>query len=427
MTIAIEDRVKDTTTTTGTGALTTAGAVTGFRSVASVLTVGQSRHFAVVSASGTEWEVGRYTYSAANTLTRTEIFASSNGGAAVNFSAGPKTILLTFSAAQIAKLASADDATTSTIADLTAARALIEEGGQTKRIALADLITQMGSTPSDLTSAGTLQGTDVITVRRSGVDYQTTLASVLAYIVANGGGGSGVSAPGQVTGLTSTATTSSSVSLSFTAPGSGGAPTDYIVEYKAASSGTWLTFSDGTSTATTPVVTGLSASTSYNFRVSATNSGGTGPVSSTYTVSTAAASGPTYILTSSGAAGAFPSSSSSITPGYATELVRIYVKTAGNAVPAGVNFMWSTSSTVAPTTYSATNVDVAHTQDRRIGIKAGGWSGSGDSYYGLWQPDGTLYAWGAAGTYYLWIITDDGFSAPYDNGTGTPIGWVLTA
>lgn len=99
-------------------------------------------------------------------------------------------------------------------------------------------------------------------------------------------------APAQVTGLTLGTPSSNSQPLSWTAPSNGGsAITDYLIEYKATSSGTWLTFSDGTSTSTSTTVTSLSASTSYDYRVSAINAVGTGTASSIVTGSTAASGG----------------------------------------------------------------------------------------------------------------------------------------
>lgn len=97
-----------------------------------------------------------------------------------------------------------------------------------------------------------------------------------------------IAPPGQVTGLTIGTTTSSTVALSWTAPSNGGTPTDYIIEYKESSSGTWLTFADGTSTTTSTTVTGLTASTAYDFRVTATNSAGNGTASSTASTTTSA-------------------------------------------------------------------------------------------------------------------------------------------
>lgn len=68
------------------------------------------------------------------------------------------------------------------------------------------------------------------------------------------------------------------VSLSWTAPLSIGdsAITDYVVEHSPTGAGTWTTFADGTSVATTATVTGLTNGTVYDFRVSAVNTQGTG-------------------------------------------------------------------------------------------------------------------------------------------------------
>jgi cellulose 1,4-beta-cellobiosidase len=89
-------------------------------------------------------------------------------------------------------------------------------------------------------------------------------------------------APSAPTGLTATAG-NTQVSLSWTAPYNGGAAiTDYIVQYRTtAGPGTWTTFADGTSTATTATVTGLTNGTGYDFHVAAVNSIGTGAYSST--------------------------------------------------------------------------------------------------------------------------------------------------
>lgn len=74
-----------------------------------------------------------------------------------------------------------------------------------------------------------------------------------------------------------------SVALAWSAPTASPAVTDYVVEYKLAAAPTWSTFADGVSTTTAVTVTGLTNGSSYNFRVSATNSVGTGPASSVAT------------------------------------------------------------------------------------------------------------------------------------------------
>lgn len=82
-------RVRETTTTTGTGTYTLAGAVTGYRTFASVMSDGDTVDACI--RLGANWEVGRYTFSA-GTLARTAVLASSNADAAVDWVAGTKDI-----------------------------------------------------------------------------------------------------------------------------------------------------------------------------------------------------------------------------------------------------------------------------------------------------------------------------------------------
>lgn len=94
----IADRVRETTTTTGTGALSLS-AVTGFRRFSAVGAADDTVFYAVSSEGSSEWEVGLGTIGASNTLARTTVLASSNAGALVNFSAGAKQVFLTDPAA----------------------------------------------------------------------------------------------------------------------------------------------------------------------------------------------------------------------------------------------------------------------------------------------------------------------------------------
>lgn len=98
-----EDRILESSTTTGTGAFTLAGAVTGFRTFASVMAVNDTCWYAIwgVDGQGTptgQFESGLGTYSALNTLTRTTVLESSAAGAAVTFSAGTKYVAITLTA-----------------------------------------------------------------------------------------------------------------------------------------------------------------------------------------------------------------------------------------------------------------------------------------------------------------------------------------
>lgn len=92
------DRVKDTTTTTGTGAITLAGvAPAGYQTFATAFGSDVGRAvFYVIELAG-EWEVGQGTFNGTTTLARDAVvYASSNGNALVNFSAGTKNVFCTF-------------------------------------------------------------------------------------------------------------------------------------------------------------------------------------------------------------------------------------------------------------------------------------------------------------------------------------------
>lgn len=96
MPLVVRDRVKETTSTTGTGTLTLAGASTGFQSFAAVGN-GNTTYYCIVDNSTGAWEVGIGTYtSAGTTLSRTTILSSSNSGSAVNFAAGLKDVFVTY-------------------------------------------------------------------------------------------------------------------------------------------------------------------------------------------------------------------------------------------------------------------------------------------------------------------------------------------
>jgi len=105
------DRVKDTFTTTGTGTLTVANsAPTGYQPTSTVGN-GNSSYFVAYDSTGANWEAFAGTYTASGTvLSRDTILASSNGGAAVSWAAGTKTLELDFPAARITACIKADRA-----------------------------------------------------------------------------------------------------------------------------------------------------------------------------------------------------------------------------------------------------------------------------------------------------------------------------
>jgi hypothetical protein len=97
MALIVADRVKEVTTTTGTGTYTLGGAVDGFQVFSAVTVDTDTVYYAITD--DTDWEVGIGTIGGTQTtLARTTILSSSNSGSAVNWGAGTKNIFLTYPA-----------------------------------------------------------------------------------------------------------------------------------------------------------------------------------------------------------------------------------------------------------------------------------------------------------------------------------------
>jgi hypothetical protein len=92
----LQDRVKETTTVTGTGTATLLGATTGFQSFA-VVGNANTTYYCIADQGGANWEVGIGTYTASGTtLARTTVLSSSNAGSLVAFTAGIKDVFVTY-------------------------------------------------------------------------------------------------------------------------------------------------------------------------------------------------------------------------------------------------------------------------------------------------------------------------------------------
>ena len=118
MALVINDRVKETSTTTGTGTLDLAGAVQDFEGFVAGIGTGNTTYYSIVNAGTGEFEVGigTVTDAATDTLSRDTILSSSNGDAAVNFTAGTKDVFCTLPASKsVVKDASGNISTSGTI------------------------------------------------------------------------------------------------------------------------------------------------------------------------------------------------------------------------------------------------------------------------------------------------------------------------
>jgi hypothetical protein len=138
MALVLNDRVKETTTTTGTGALTLGGAVTGFETFGTGVGNSNTTYYAVTLGGSAEFEVGLGTLNSdSTTITRTTVISSSNSDSAVNFSAGTKTIFCTIPASKSVFLDASGNVSVG--ADLSVGDDLTIEGG------LIDLRSNSGS------------------------------------------------------------------------------------------------------------------------------------------------------------------------------------------------------------------------------------------------------------------------------------------
>jgi hypothetical protein len=98
MALVLKDRVRESSSTSGTGTITLAGAATGFDSFASIGD-GNTTYYAIIDTIAGEWEVGLGTYTASGTtLSRDTVLESSNSDTLVNFAANTKDVICTYPA-----------------------------------------------------------------------------------------------------------------------------------------------------------------------------------------------------------------------------------------------------------------------------------------------------------------------------------------
>ena len=98
MALVLLDRVRETTLSIGTGTITLAGAVAGYQPF-SAIGDGNVTYYTIYDTTTNDWEVGIGTYTLfGDTLSRTTVLSSSNGGSLVSFAAGSKEVFVTYPA-----------------------------------------------------------------------------------------------------------------------------------------------------------------------------------------------------------------------------------------------------------------------------------------------------------------------------------------
>lgn len=107
MALQIQDRVKQLTTSSGTGDMIVSSGVVGYKAFSQVCSVGDTFYGCIVAVDSSgaptgEWESGLFTYKAANTIERTVVHSSSStSNAKVVFAAGTKQVFLDLTAYQV--------------------------------------------------------------------------------------------------------------------------------------------------------------------------------------------------------------------------------------------------------------------------------------------------------------------------------------
>ena len=101
MAFVINDRVKETSTTTGTGTFTLSGATTGFETFSSAIGNANTTYYTIHTQNAAQFEVGIGTVGA-GTLARDTVISSSNSDATVDFTAGTKDVFCTMPASKVA-------------------------------------------------------------------------------------------------------------------------------------------------------------------------------------------------------------------------------------------------------------------------------------------------------------------------------------
>ncbi len=170
MALVVNDRVKETSTTTGTGTFTLNGAVTGFETFSSAIGNTNTTYYAIVNTVNSEFEVGLGTVGA-GTLARTTIISSSNSDSAVDFAAGTKNVFVTLPASKSVILDSSGNIVANNGSALTNLDASNVASGTLSSDRLPTVPTTKGGT--GLTAIGTANQVIAVNSGATALEYQT--------------------------------------------------------------------------------------------------------------------------------------------------------------------------------------------------------------------------------------------------------------
>jgi hypothetical protein len=202
MAFVVADRVKESTTSTGTSTINLGGTSDGFQGFVAGIGDGNTTYYAISHQTAAEWEVGIgiVTDAATDTLSRDTIISSSNSDSAVNFSAGSKDVIATLPSSKSYILNNVGDTTISADlsvtsisgsgAGLTTLNASNVSSGTLSSDRLTTVPTTKGGT--GLTAIGTANQVLAVNGGGTALEYQTISADITGVTAGSGltGGGS---------------------------------------------------------------------------------------------------------------------------------------------------------------------------------------------------------------------------------------------
>ena len=182
MAFVIADRVRETTTTTGTGTITLGGAVTNFETFAANLSNSDTTYYAIVDNTNSDFEVGVGTFTASGTTLARSVIASSNSNNLVDFGVGTKDVFITVPAS---KIVVEDDSNNVAIGGTVTATAFSGSGaGLTGVDVVSDTTPQLGgdldAQNNDIENAGLVEAkadAGIYGSSSSPVEFTVTVAS----------------------------------------------------------------------------------------------------------------------------------------------------------------------------------------------------------------------------------------------------------
>lgn len=261
------DRVKDTSTTTGTGNITVSGSAPfGYRTFSTVLSVNDTFYYCIQGQGTAEWEVGLGTYASTNQFARTTVLASSASGSAVSFSSGTKNVFITLPANKTLQFDASGSPTAGGILYGTGSMLSYSTAGTAGQVLVSggsgaptwSTVTGLGT----VTSVNVSGGTTGLTT--SGGPVTTSGTITLAGTLAAANGGTGLTSPG-TSGNVLTSNGSAWVSQ---AP-SGGSGTSI----SNGTSNVTIATSNGAITAATAGTTAMTINTSQNVGIGTSSPG----------------------------------------------------------------------------------------------------------------------------------------------------------